>query len=146
MAANNIASKNDSYNVIISIKPAYADMILDGKKRYEFRKHGFRKQIDKVFIYSTKPISKIMGYFTFDEILKGTPPEIWEICSEYAGILEDDFYKYYERAKIAFAIKINSVFRIEEPISPFKIKGGFSSPRSFTYTNDKFSNLIGHRL
>jgi len=138
MAVNNVASKNNSYNIIISIKPAYADMILNKKKRYEFRKHGFKKQIDKVFIYSTKPVGKIVGYFTFDSVLKGTPMEIWEICSEYAGILEDDFYRYFEGAKIAFAININRVFEIERPISPSNVIEGFKGPRSFIYTPVNF--------
>jgi predicted transcriptional regulator len=140
----NIAGKNHSYNVIISVKPAYADMILNGRKRYEFRKYGFTKQVDRVFIYVTRPVSKIVGYFTFDEILRGTPTEIWEMCSEYAGILENDFHKYFGRAKIAFAIRINSVFKIEEPISPSDVIKGFKSPRSFIYTNSKFPSLIGH--
>lgn len=144
MAGNNIASKDDSYNIIISIKPAYADMILNGKKRYEFRKHGFRKQVNRIFIYSTKPISKITGYFTFDEVLKGTPSEIWKICSEYAGILENDFHKYFKRNKTAFAIKINKTYKIEKPVLPSNITKGFRGPRSFIYMNNKFSNLIGH--
>ena len=77
---NSLAIKNHSCNVLMSIKPSYAEMILNGIKRYEFRKRGFKKQIDKIFIYSTKPVSKIIGYFTFDKVLKGTPSEIWEIC------------------------------------------------------------------
>lgn len=137
---------NNSYDIIISIKPAYADMILNGSKRYEFRKHGFKRQIDKVFIYSIKPVGKIVGYFTLGKILKGTPLEIWEICSEYAGILENDFYRYFEKAKIAFAIKINRVFEIERPISPSKIVKGFKGPRSFIYTNNKFFSAIENQL
>jgi len=53
---NDIPSKNDSYNIIISIKPAYADMILNRKKRYEFRKHGFKSKgyiISLIFLDTT---------------------------------------------------------------------------------------------
>ena len=136
---------NDLYNIIISIKSVYADMILNGRKRYEFRKCSFTKPVDKVFIYSTKPVNKIIGYFTFDEVLRGKPSEIWKLCSEYAGIIEEDFYKYFERSKNAFAIKINKVFRMNKPINPFDAIEGFKSPRSFIYINkNDFSRLIGH--
>lgn len=67
---NNIVSENGAYDIIISIKPIYSDMILNKKKKYEFRKHGFTKPIDKAFIYSTKPIGKIVGYFTVDKVFK----------------------------------------------------------------------------
>lgn len=138
---------NDLYNIIISIKPVYADMILDGRKKYEFRKCSFAKRVDKVLIYSTKPVKEITGYFTFDEVLRGKPSEIWKLCSEYAGIIEEDFYKYFGRYKKAFAIKINKVFRMNKPINPFDAIEGFKSPRSFVYINkNDLSSLIGHEL
>lgn len=133
-------------NILMSMKPEYADMILHGSKKYEFRKHGFKREIDKVFIYATKPVSKIVGYFTFDEILRGTTSEIWETCSEYAGILENDFHKYFKSTKTAFAIRINRVFKMEKPISPSNIIEGFKGPRSFIYINSKISGSIGRSL
>lgn len=41
-------------NVILSIKPRYADAIMRGEKRYEFRCSLFKNpDVDRAFIYAT---------------------------------------------------------------------------------------------
>jgi len=126
---------NDLYNIIISIKPAYADMILDGRKKYEFRKCSFAKRVDKVFIYSTKPVKEITGYFTFDEVLRGKKSEIWDLCSEFGGMSECDFFEYFDGKSVAYAMKIEKVYRLENPINPYCSIKEFKAPRSFVYLN-----------
>ncbi|HET6989695.1 MAG TPA: ASCH domain-containing protein, partial [Bacteroidia bacterium] len=56
-------------NVLLSIKPKYAKAIIDGKKKVEFRKLPFKLNVNKVYIYSSAPEQKIIGYFTFDDII-----------------------------------------------------------------------------
>jgi predicted transcriptional regulator len=140
-----MVSENGAYDIIISIKPAYADMILNGKKKYEFRKHSFTKPIGKALIYSTKPMSKIVGYFTVDKVLKNTPAKIWAQCYDSAGISENKFVKYFEGSKTACAIKIKSVFQFNNPIRPYDIIKNFNPPRSFRYINKAITNsLVGY--
>jgi predicted transcriptional regulator len=51
-------------NVLLSIKPEYAELIKSGLKKYEFRRKIFKKAgHSKVFIYSTSPVKKITGVF-----------------------------------------------------------------------------------
>jgi predicted transcriptional regulator len=53
-------------NVLLSLKPKYAEAILDGRKKYEFRRTIFkRKDISKIFIYSNNGVGQITGYFEF---------------------------------------------------------------------------------
>jgi len=55
--------------VLLSIKPKYAEMILSGEKKYEFRRAIFKKPgISKVVIYASSPVSKVIGEF---EITQG---------------------------------------------------------------------------
>jgi len=50
--------------VLLSIKPEYAEKILNGEKKYEFRKVlPKNKSITKVIIYATMPIGKVIGEF-----------------------------------------------------------------------------------
>lgn len=126
----------------MSIKPVYADMILKGYKKYEFRKHSFLRPINKVLIYSTKPIGKIVGYFTFDTILKDTPIKIWEMCSEYGGVSKGDFFNYFKMVNNAYAMRVNHVFKYVNPISPFKITKDFKAPHSFFYLESSIVNHI----
>ena len=55
-------------NVLLSVKPKYAEKIVEGKKKYEFRRAIFQKQnIEKVYIYSSSPVSKIVAAFRSEE-------------------------------------------------------------------------------
>jgi predicted transcriptional regulator len=143
----NIIDKNGFYDIVISIKPIYTDLILNGEKKYEFRKHNFTKPINKVLIYSTKPIGKIVGYFTIDKVIKNTPSKIWAICHEFAGVSENDFINYFEGFKNAYAIQIKNVFKLLNPILPNDLIEGFKAPRSFLYIDRKvnhemFRNMV----
>ena len=62
----------------MSIKPKYAQPILDRTKTFEFRKSIFaRSDIDKIVIYSSSPRMRIVGYFKFKKILKENPKTLW---------------------------------------------------------------------
>ena len=51
----------DSVIAFLPIKPIYANRILEGSKRYEFRRTRLRQDITHVVIYSTSPVKKIVG-------------------------------------------------------------------------------------
>jgi len=132
---NGIGNKDRYYSVIMSIKPMYAEMILDGTKKFEFRKHSFTKPVDRILMYSTKPVGKIVGYFTVEEVLRGKKSEIWDLCSEFAGMSECDYFEYFDGKSVAHAMKIEKVYRLENPINPYYSIKGFKAPRSFVYLN-----------
>ena len=97
-------------NVLLSIKPKYADEIISGRKKYEFRKFIFKREdIEKVYIYSSSPVKKIIGIIDIDGIIIDTPKSLWEQCYEYAGISESDFFSYFKNSDIGYAIKISDV-------------------------------------
>ena len=56
-------------NALISIKPKYVEEIINKNKKYEYRKSIFKKDIDKVYIYSTRPNKQIVGYFKYSGYL-----------------------------------------------------------------------------
>ena len=132
-------------NVLLSIKPEYAEKILEGKKKYEFRISIFkRNDIEKVFIYSCSPISKIIASFEIEEILKASPEMIWKQCQKYGGISKKDFFKYFKNADSAYAIKICDIDNFQEPIDPYYIFQNFKPPQSFYYLPlDFIQNQLG---
>lgn len=80
-------------NVLLSIKPNYVKEIINGNKRYEFRKTIFNnhRNVAKVFIYSTSPQKKIVGYFKIGKIVKDAPEVLWKKYKDMSGMDEDDF-------------------------------------------------------
>lgn len=119
--------------ILLSIKPEYVEEIILGEKIFEFRKRIWRKSVKIVAIYSSAPIKKIIGYFIIDEIIKGTPKEIWHHCKEGAGITKEDFFNYFRNKEMAFAIKIGRLEIFEVPIIPLEVIKDFKAPQSFMY-------------
>jgi len=120
-------------SVLLSIKPKYANAIIEGVKRYEFRRVIFRRRITSIYIYSTSPISKIVGLFEIDQIIKGHPQEIWNMCHEHAGISGDEFFNYFGDLLVAYAIKVRNAHRFDREIDPYDHVDNFKPPQSFCY-------------
>lgn len=47
--------------MLLSIKPEYAKVILDGQKEYEFRKRRCKTGVNKIVFYSMAPESKVVS-------------------------------------------------------------------------------------
>jgi type I restriction enzyme S subunit len=122
-------------NAILSIKPQYADAIFSGLKKVEFRKFAFKKDVEKVFVYSISPVKKIIGYFTFNTIVENSPQILWEQFGRIGFIGEDEFFKYFENKNTGFSICIESTYKFLESIDPYKEFKNFIPPQSFCYAN-----------
>ena len=101
-------------NVLLSVKPEYVDKILAHEKLYEFRKSIFKQNVERIYIYSTYPVKKIVGYFKVTEIIHRSPKKLWELFWEVSGISEKDFFRYYSGADKGFAIKIDNLVIFDE--------------------------------
>ena len=121
-------------NVVLSLKPVYAEAILTGKKRYEFRRSIFKNpSVKRVYIYVTAPVGKIVGSFVIRNIIKDSPTAIWRRCKQQAGIPKKDFFEYFKGSKRAFAIQIGPVDHFDEPVDPHSVIEDFTAPQSFFY-------------
>jgi predicted transcriptional regulator len=123
-------------NVLLSIKPKYAELIKSGLKKYEFRRKLFKKTGGcKVFIYSTSPVKKITGVFDASVIHQDSPYRIWNMFGPYSGISEGDFFQYFKDCEIAYAIEIRNLVIFEEPHDPSNYFLDFTPPQSYRYFN-----------
>jgi type I restriction enzyme S subunit len=124
-------------NVLLSVKPKYAQAILSGEKKYEFRRTIFkRKDVQKVYVYCNSTEKKIVASFEVGEIVQGTPKEVWKACQTLGGIAEQDFFRYFEGRQRAYAIHIVGLRKFEYPLDPFTLMGNFRPPQSFCYVGD----------
>ena len=123
-------------NVILSIRPTFCQSIFESKKVYEYRKRVFKRtDIDKVYIYASKPICKVIGYFTVKRIINDTPSMIWNQTHEHGGITKKLYQEYFKGHTKAYAIEIDKVVKID-PIDPKKALQGFTAPQNFMYLED----------
>lgn len=121
-------------NVILSIKPEFVEKIFSGEKRYEYRKVLFKQKVDTVYIYASRPISKIVGEFKIGEIICDTPENIWKLTKEQSGVTKKFFDKYYKGKEKGVALKIKEYKEYEEGLNPESLITNFKVPQSFIYT------------
>lgn len=119
--------------VLLSIKPEFAELILAGDKKYEFRKAGLRHGIDLILLYASAPEQKLVGYAKIGEILEASPTRMWDMTRLHGGISRERFREYFKGKKSAYAFRITEVHKFEKGIDPKKIFTNFSPPQSFRY-------------
>ena len=123
-------------NVILSIRPTFCKMIFSGQKVYEYRKRIFTcSDVDKVYVYATKPICKIVGFFTIDEAIEDTKTNIWAQTHIGGGISKEYFDAYFKNCDMAHAIKICQVVKLDNPIDPKSVIKDFHAPQNFMYVD-----------
>ena len=120
--------------ILLAIKPDYAEKILSGEKKYEFRKTIFKyTNVTTILLYATKPVGKVVGYFYIDEILSGSPQEIWRATEKHSGITKRFFDEYFADRNIAYAIKIKSARRYKNPLELSDVISTGKAPQSYCY-------------
>ncbi|HGU4005722.1 TPA: ASCH domain-containing protein, partial [Escherichia coli] len=120
--------------ILLSIKPEFAESILNGYKKFEFRKTIFRnKEVRAVIIYATMPVGKVIGEFEIEKVLSSQPDELWNMTKKYAGITRDFFDEYFSERDKGFAIEVKNPLRYDTPIPLNELIPGAVPPQSFRY-------------
>jgi len=103
---------------------------------YEYPKRIFtRSDIDRVYIYASKPICRIVGYFTIDHVIEDKKSYMWEITHKDGGISKEYFDAYFKNCDMAHAIKIGEVVKLDNPIDPKEVIKDFHAPQNFMYVD-----------
>lgn len=126
--------------ILLSIHPEYAEKIFSGDKTIEFRKQNIPLVTRMVVVYSTAPISKIVGIFTVKSVIEATPTTLWNKFKSVGGIDRDPFFNYYKNKKNARGLVVESTFRVNPNARQFfkRIK----PPQSFAYLDEKIAMKI----
>ncbi len=99
-----------------------------------FAKSKFaKKDISRVYIYSTTPINKIVGSFEINDIIADRPSTLWHRLKDDAGISAEEFFDYFKNRELGFAFEIVDVEKFENPVDPKIIFPNFVPPQSFCY-------------
>ena len=120
--------------IVISINPQYVEKIISGEKKYEYRTKAAKQDINKIIIYETKPIKKIVAEVEILDVVIASPNELWNQTKEHSGITKSFFDDYFKDRQIAYAYKLGKVQVYEQPKSliDFGLK---RAPQSFAYVN-----------
>ena len=102
--------------ILMPINPVHVEKILSGLKKYEYRKIKPKKlDINKMYIYSTSPVKKVVAEVEVLDILIDDKEIIWNKTKEYSGTDKIFFDKYYKNKKISVAYKLGKVTVYNNP-------------------------------
>lgn len=102
--------------ILIPIKPCFSNKILSGEKKYEYRRIKPKKNINKLVIYSTSPVSSIVGEVQVLEIIEDDVYKVWNMTHDYSGISFEDYCTYYKGKDRAVAYKLGKVLIYDMPL------------------------------
>lgn len=132
-------------NALLSIKPEFGEKILKGEKEYEFRRRVFSNpsSVERVIMYASSPVQRIIGFFSFSNIIEGSPEELWRQYRASSGITDRQrFMNYFSPRQTGFAIEIDEVVALQKSIDPNNHLEEFRPPVSFKYVNGEFDFIF----
>ena len=126
--------------MLLSLKPRWAEEILLGSKKWEYRRVTMHiKPGARMLFYASKNVHAIVGEALIETILN----EPLDILVEHTinDVLEDkeDLKKYFIGHSIGHAIKIKCQIRYEKPLTLSNIREyipKFMPPQGFYYLKD----------
>jgi predicted transcriptional regulator len=121
----------------VSIRPHYASKILDGEKTVELRRKF--PQVEALgmtaLIYSSSPVSAIVGYARIKHVLKLPVSGIWKQHGAAACISKAEFDAYFAGLRDGFAIVFESVQPLKKCFTAIDLRAQFGivPPQSYRY-------------
>lgn len=120
--------------ILLSIKPEYVERIFNGSKKFEFRKHLPQEKVDRIVVYSTDPVQRVVGEVEVLGTLTMKPSPLWDSTKTAAGISRAKYRLYFKgcSAAHAFLLGQTQIYDVPKTLKEMGIK---SAPQSFVYLN-----------
>jgi predicted transcriptional regulator len=127
----------DESALLVSVRPHYAELLLDGSKTVELRRVRPRAALGTlVLIYASSPARSLVGMGRVAAIHAADQDAVWRSHGEYTGVTREEYDAYFEGCKTAVAITLSDVKRLKRPRMLAELRHkyhGFRPPQSFRY-------------
>ena len=118
--------------ILLSIHPKFVDKIMTGEKKFEFRRVISKRNPNKIIIYSTSPVCKVIGEAEVEDIIIDNPEKVWKETKKFSGVEKEFYVEYFDNRDLAVAYKLKNVIKYISPID-LKDFGIKVAPQSFVY-------------
>jgi predicted transcriptional regulator len=118
--------------ILLSINPEHVENIFNGTKQFEFRKIRCKNDVDKIVIYATSPIMRVVAEVEVENVIEGNLDEVWKHTKKFSGINRSFYNKYYNGKNKAVAYKLRNVkkYKKQKLLSEYGLR---YAPQSFVY-------------
>ncbi len=139
-------TKKTLNDIILSVKPVYAEKIFTGEKTVELRRRFPVANSGGAiaYIYSSFPTKAIVGMAFIREVLKLSVEQIWIKFENSACIERSLFDEYFEGREYGHVIIFDSTRPFLRPLPLNKLceKFGFKPPQSFLYAKHDLKKAL----
>jgi predicted transcriptional regulator len=105
----------------MSIRPRFAEAILDGEKTVELRRRRPSLPVGaRVLIYASSPTQHVIGWFEVGNVVAERPTALWEKVRDRAGVSRQEFRAYFAGCDLAYAIEITATERVSPVALPMR--------------------------
>ena len=126
----------------MSIRPEFANRLLSGEKRVEFRRRPAARNVTHILIYATSPICAVVGVAEIERLEHGTPEKLWRAFRLVGGIGRSDFFDYFANADRGCAYVVRRIWPCTSPV-PLGRKGLPSmAPQAFQYVRPSILEAV----
>ncbi len=118
--------------ILLPIKKEYVGLILEGKKKFEYRKRLCKQDISRIIIYETAPTKLVVGEAIVEEMIVSSKDELWERTKQFSGTSKEFYDWYFKGRAKACAYRLSNPIRYDYPraLETYGIRG---TVQSFVY-------------
>lgn len=126
--------------VLLSVRPRFADALLDGTKTVEVRRRPVRLHAGALcLLYSSSPTRALTGALTVAGVEHGTPDELWRRHGPRTALNRDEYDNYLHGRSTACALVVTApiVFHTPVPLAELRRRNHtFVPPQSYRFVRD----------
>jgi predicted transcriptional regulator len=132
---------------LLSIRPRFAEALLNGAKTVEIRRRRAHFASGSVcLVYATSPIRALVGAIHVQRTDTGTPEALWQRWGGQTGLERDEYDAYLRDSSQPCAIVIGAATRFAGPIGLPELRRrqhAFVTPQSYRFLRDgELSSLL----
>jgi predicted transcriptional regulator len=127
---------SDDANVLMSVKPAFAEKLVGGSKTIEIRKRFSGKWVghDAIF-YASRPLACLVGRAKISSVTKDQPSSIWSQFGSRIGCSRAEFDAYVGTADEVVAVEMKDAvpYKRSVPVSELSeiLRQPLTPPQSY---------------
>lgn len=127
--------------VLLSVRPRFAQALLDGSKTVEVRRRRARIGDGALcLLYESSPTCALVGALRVEATDNATPEELWSRYGDVMGLDRNEYDAYLDGAAHPCAIVVGAVITFDHPVRLPELRrrqDRFVTPQSYRYLGER---------
>lgn len=126
--------------VLLSLRPRFADALLNGTKTVEVRRRPMRLDAGTLcLLYASAPIHALTGAIIVASVDHGAPSELWRRHGPRMALTRDEYHDYLDGRSSAGVLVVTAPVTFHAPVPLAELRRrleSFVPPQSYRFVRD----------